>query len=103
MVKVKDKIFRIKLIIEINRTVDVGKITFLSAAEKITYQAGNREFCVMTETIKKVLILFGDRCVYIPVSFLLLSCPDSSHILGLVRINSWSAALIVQYISPLNE
>lgn len=86
---------------EVNGSVNVRQVAFLSTSEQITDEFRDRELSIMAELVEELFILVrnGSMNIFVASKFLLGS--DNSHILGLTAVNSRSAALIAQNISPL--
>ena len=88
-----------RLLLEVNGSVNVGQIAFLSTAEQVAYEFGNRKLSIMAELVEELFILVrnGRMNIFIALKFLLGS--DNSHIFGLAVINSRSATLIIQKLT----
>ena len=84
---------------EVNRSINVGQVSFLGTAEQVADELRNRELCVMAELVKKLFVLVrnGRMNIFIACKFLL--GPNNSHIFGLAVINSRSATLIIQNLT----
>lgn len=87
------------ILLEVNGSVNVGQIAFLSTAEKIADELRNRELGIPAELVEEQFILVrnGRMNIFIALKFLL--GPDNSHIFGLAVINSRSATLIIQNLT----
>lgn len=86
---------------EVNRSVNVRQVVFLSTAEQITDKFRDRELSITAELVKEFLVLIRNRSVNVLVACKFLLSANSSHVFGLAVENSRSATLIVQNISPL--
>ncbi len=86
---------------EVNGSVNVRQVAFLSTAEQVADKLRNRKLSIMAELVEKLFILVrnGRMNIFVASKFLLGS--DNSHVLGLTVVNSRSAVLITQNISPL--
>ena len=84
------------LFLEVNGSIDVGQVSFLSATEQVTDEFRDRELCIIAELIEKLFIFVRDGGVNIlvPCKFLLSS--DSSHVFGLVVIFTRSATIVLK-------
>lgn len=90
-----------RLFLEVNGSVNVRQVAFLSTAEQVADEFGNRKLSIMAELVEELFILIRNGCMNIFVSCKFFLGSDSSHVLSLVVILSRSAALIAQNISPL--
>ena len=91
------------LFLEVNGSVDVRQVAFLSAAEQVADEFGDRELSIMAELVKQEFVLIRNGGVNILVARKFLLSANSSHVLSLVGINSRSAAIVAQCNSPLFE
>ena len=72
---------------------------FLSTAEQVAYEFGNRKLSIMAELVEELFILIGNGCMNIFIASKFLLGSDNSHILGLAVVNSRSATLITQFLT----
>lgn len=84
---------------EVNGSVNVGQIAFLSATEKIADEFRNGELGIMAELVEELFILVRNRSMNIFIALKFLLGSDNSHIFGLAVINSRSATLIIQNLT----
>lgn len=84
-------------------SVNVRQVAFLSTAEQVAYEFGNRKLSIMAELVEELFIFVRNGSMNIFVSCEFLFCSDNSHVFGLAVVNSRSATSIAQYLSPLFE
>ena len=87
------------ILLEVNGSVNVGQVAFLSTAEKIADELRNRELGIMAELVEELFILVRNRSMNIFIALKFLLGSDNSHIFGLAVINSRSATLIIQKLT----
>ena len=73
----------------------------MSTAEQVADEFGDRELGIMAELVEELFVLIGNGRMNIFIARKFLLSSDSSHVLSFAIVNSRSAALIIQNISPL--
>ena len=89
------------LFLEVNGSVNVRQVVFLSTAEQVADEFGNRKLSIMAELVEELFIFVRNGSMNIFVASKFLLCANSFHVISFAVVNSRSATLITQFFSPL--
>ena len=87
--------------LKVDGSVDVGEFSLLGTAEEIADQPGDGQARRGAEAVKKLLVLFGDGGMNIPIAGLLHFGPLCPHLFGLVRVLSGTAGAALGFVQVL--
>ena len=72
----------------------------MSTAEHVADEFGDRELSIMAELVEELFIFVRNGRMNIFVASKFLLCANSFHVLSFAVVNSRSATLITQFLSP---